>query len=438
MSRARDIANFDPALLTADEVSLDKVNGGTLGTGTIGGSSVINTSGAITTTGINTSASLVLTPGSAPATTEGAMYYDSTDDIVKISDGTVFKGLSAEGVAGLTAQGGTITDYNTGGQDYRVHTFYSSGILIFYATTACDVFMCGGGGSGGARVGGGGGGGAYLFTTGTSQGLSVKAGTYNIVVGAGGTTTFPGYPATQGQSTMAFGVIATGGAGGIGRMAALPTALATPHLPANGGGGGLSQSGDNALNGSTGNDYVGGTPSGWTYAGGNDGGDHVGNTFWSDCSSGGGAGSGGDGGDGVSGGDGGDGANGSEACTWVTPESVGRGANSHRNSDETYYFCAGGGGFSGTHVAGKGGHGGGGGSATVSGTAGAKGDYSIAQSLSQYTTQDLADAEAGVNMSKGGRAACNSGSGGGGGSHSGSGSPGGAGGSGIVIIRYEI
>jgi hypothetical protein len=55
MSRARQVANFDPALLAADEVSLDKVNGGTLGTGTIGGSSVVNTSGAITTTGAFTS-----------------------------------------------------------------------------------------------------------------------------------------------------------------------------------------------------------------------------------------------------------------------------------------------------------------------------------------------------------------------------------------------
>ena len=55
MSRARQVANFDPALLAADEVSLDKVNGGTLGTGTIGGSSVVSTSGAITTTGAFTS-----------------------------------------------------------------------------------------------------------------------------------------------------------------------------------------------------------------------------------------------------------------------------------------------------------------------------------------------------------------------------------------------
>jgi hypothetical protein len=55
MSRARQVANFDPALLATDEVSLDKVNGGTLGTGTIGGSSVVNTSGVITTTGAFTS-----------------------------------------------------------------------------------------------------------------------------------------------------------------------------------------------------------------------------------------------------------------------------------------------------------------------------------------------------------------------------------------------
>jgi hypothetical protein len=40
--------------LDDDEISLDKVNGGTLGTGTIGGSSVVNTSGAITTTGVLT------------------------------------------------------------------------------------------------------------------------------------------------------------------------------------------------------------------------------------------------------------------------------------------------------------------------------------------------------------------------------------------------
>ena len=55
MTRARQVANFDPALFAADEVSGDKVSGGTIGAGTIGGTSVINTSGAITTTGNFTS-----------------------------------------------------------------------------------------------------------------------------------------------------------------------------------------------------------------------------------------------------------------------------------------------------------------------------------------------------------------------------------------------
>jgi len=51
MTRARQVANFDPALFAADEVSGDKVSGGTIGAGTIGGSTIVNTSGAITTTG---------------------------------------------------------------------------------------------------------------------------------------------------------------------------------------------------------------------------------------------------------------------------------------------------------------------------------------------------------------------------------------------------
>lgn len=36
MSRARQVANFDPALFSADEVSGDKVSGGTIGAGTLG------------------------------------------------------------------------------------------------------------------------------------------------------------------------------------------------------------------------------------------------------------------------------------------------------------------------------------------------------------------------------------------------------------------
>lgn len=40
MTRARQVANFDPALFSADEVSGDKVSGGTIGAGTLGSSVV--------------------------------------------------------------------------------------------------------------------------------------------------------------------------------------------------------------------------------------------------------------------------------------------------------------------------------------------------------------------------------------------------------------
>jgi hypothetical protein len=59
--------------LDDDEISLDKVNGGTLGTGTIGGSAIVNTSGAITTTGAFTSI------GIDDNSTETAMTIDSNE-----------------------------------------------------------------------------------------------------------------------------------------------------------------------------------------------------------------------------------------------------------------------------------------------------------------------------------------------------------------------
>ena len=67
--------------LDDDEISLDKVNGGTLGTGTIGGSSVINTSGAITTTGGFKVSQADITPAVA------SMYHDSSNRL-RITGGT--------------------------------------------------------------------------------------------------------------------------------------------------------------------------------------------------------------------------------------------------------------------------------------------------------------------------------------------------------------
>ena len=43
-------------------------------------------------TGVTTAASLVLTPtGTAPAETEGAVYYDSSEDVVKIRTGSTWE-----------------------------------------------------------------------------------------------------------------------------------------------------------------------------------------------------------------------------------------------------------------------------------------------------------------------------------------------------------
>ena len=61
--------------LDDDEISLDKVNGGTLGTGTIGGSAIVNTSGAITTTGAFTSI------GIDDNSTETAITIDSNERV---------------------------------------------------------------------------------------------------------------------------------------------------------------------------------------------------------------------------------------------------------------------------------------------------------------------------------------------------------------------
>ena len=64
--------------LDDDEISLDKVNGGTLGTGTIGGSSIVNTSGAISTSGA-TALTNTLTVG-VDDTGHDVIFYGATSE----------------------------------------------------------------------------------------------------------------------------------------------------------------------------------------------------------------------------------------------------------------------------------------------------------------------------------------------------------------------
>jgi len=129
-------------------------------------------------------------------------------------------GAAAQATCGalVTGTGGTVTFYNEGNQTYCVHTFTSNGTFTLTQPVTIDHLIVGGGGGGGAFTGGGGGGGGMLTGTGARA-----AGTYNIVVGAGGAgdsrTTWPISSSVtrggqNGGASSVFGIAAAGGGGG--------------------------------------------------------------------------------------------------------------------------------------------------------------------------------------------------------------------------------
>jgi uncharacterized repeat protein (TIGR01451 family) len=129
-------------------------------------------------------------------------------------------GAAAQTTCGalVTGTGGTVTHYNEGNQTFCVHTFTSNGTFTLTQPVTIDHLIVGGGGGGGAFTGGGGGGGGMLTGAG-----SRAAGTYNIVVGAGGAgdsrTTWPStFAVTRGGQnggvSSVFGIAAAGGGGG--------------------------------------------------------------------------------------------------------------------------------------------------------------------------------------------------------------------------------
>jgi len=173
------------------------------------------TSGNLAVAGIVTAPSLVLTPGSAPGSpAEGAIYYDSTSDKVKVRNASAWLSLNNINV-GL---GGNITSYIDSGTTYMVHTFLSSGAFIVQEGLTVDyLIVAGGGGSGQSHTGGAGGGAGGLLT---ATGLAVTAQSYTIVVGAGGVAK-PGTASStydsqgnDGNPSSALTLSATGGGGG--------------------------------------------------------------------------------------------------------------------------------------------------------------------------------------------------------------------------------
>jgi hypothetical protein len=127
--------------------------------------------------------------------------------------GTVYDthNFSLDLTPGLTATGGTITQFGS----YKVHTFLDSGnFTVTSGQGQVEALIVGGGGTGGGRHGGGGGGGGMLEVS----AIPVSAGTYPIVIGAGGPTytayVFTPPASANGTSTTAFGNTAYGGGGG--------------------------------------------------------------------------------------------------------------------------------------------------------------------------------------------------------------------------------
>ena len=84
--------------------------------------------------------------------------------------------LASLGSSGFEATGGTITTYSSGGVDYKVHSFLSTGDTTFQVLSGgdCDYFVvAGGGGGGGSSNDTGGGGGAGYGATGGNGGSGV-------------------------------------------------------------------------------------------------------------------------------------------------------------------------------------------------------------------------------------------------------------------------
>jgi len=122
------------------------------------------------------------------------------------------------------ATGGTTLEYTSGGKKYRTHTFTSSGSFVVSevgSDPTIDFIIVAGGGGGGRDIGGGGGAGGYLssYIISGSQSsplskVNVSAQTYTITIGGGGVGSVGTADGTNGSNTTAFGLTASGGGRG--------------------------------------------------------------------------------------------------------------------------------------------------------------------------------------------------------------------------------
>lgn len=296
----------------------------------------------------------------------------------------------------IDATGGNITDVEIGGKNYRIHAFTNLGSSNFEVLksdnqTPIDFLIVGGGGAGGgyeADRSGGGGAGGLIFGNAT-----IGTGNYSVTVGAGGNKLDKTEAVNRnGQNSSFLGNIAYGGGGGGNGSNDTPAW----NPGANGGSGG------GAGNGRTYKDTINSTmPGGDGISGqGNDGGNSVYQPSGYGGGGGGGAGAAGQSGTSSIAGDGGDGLYYGNYFT--------------DNYGENGWFAGGGGGSHYDPFASSAGDGGLGGGGNGSIRNKSSGTYALARDGLPNT------------------------GGGGGGEGNATNSDAGNGGSGIVLIRYEL
>ena len=310
----------------------------------------------------------------------GGMYYNTTDNVAKIYNGTSWIGFAT--YATFSGNGGNFTYNFTDSNDvsYRVHAFTSSGIFQKGDNSPIDIMIVGGGGGGGGSTAGGGGAGGLI-----NHSLTPTVGDYSIIVGAGGSGSQVSNDGavnnTNGGYSSAFGYTALGGGYGFSGR---PSGSRLANSGGSGGGGGYY----------SGNDIINHTHSGsGTVNQGNRGGFSVNTSLW------GGAGGGGASSVGIDQGSTRAGGAGTDMSSFFGT-----------NFGVSGFFAGGGGGGQyNTSANTPGGSGGGGQGGSGIGTL--------------YPTAGTANTGGG---------------GGGGGTYGPNIAGGGAGGSGIVLIRYEI
>jgi hypothetical protein len=146
-------------------------------------------------------------PGTATA---GALRFNTETNYLEMYSGTAWINLLYVGLMTATSSGATVT---TSG-NFRTLTYTSTGTFTLTeapAGSSVEVLLVSGGGGGGTGYGGGGGAGGYYY----NNALSISAGTYPVVVGAGGTNSVGALAVgTSGSNTTFNSITATGGGGG--------------------------------------------------------------------------------------------------------------------------------------------------------------------------------------------------------------------------------